>query len=358
MKPTLTLLLVLLAILMVARAALETHQFLQREPEAIALQGGDDPGGDYDTDLRSRDEALRTADSDLREVGWAALEHEDLEVYARNLRAVECPPETLRDILVGHFRRYLETPRSRGLEADFYWSASYAPALTAGFDTIDEMDVWAAALAEILGPRELDLSFLDSLDAARVRKWLRTEATDDDGVASRARAAAPFGSAADSTDEREQQLSEILTARKFEEYQLRYSRLADELRASLVGFGVTEREFRRLFHTLNEERQALLQGVHLDATLRLQEILGQDRFERYELAQSAEFRAVHAAMADCGRTYDATRVVFRTLTALREMPKTDETLETSVASLKRRLSTLHDEDLALVFEHFALQGRR
>jgi LysM repeat protein len=100
------------------------------------------------------------------------------------------------------------------------------------------------------------------------------------------------------------ELAQVLNPAQLEEFLLRYSQTAADLRAKLRGVEVTPDEFRALFRARDPVEQQLLassgdsdaDAVQQRAALQkkvedsLKELLGPDRYQTYRMAQDAAYR--------------------------------------------------------------------
>lgn len=205
---------------------------------------------------------------------WREIESLDYATYVANLRAVGCPESTVRDIIVADVSDLFARRRNALLASrDFPWWKTQPqpgpfelPAETA----LALEDEKGRLLTQLLGAdwnaRNLELArdampltgpVLSALPAAtkeavqritaeasqRVREHLleqdsRSEVMDEE-LLNRIR------------EQTREQLARILTATQLEEYLLRYSHNAAQLRTDLANMEVTPAEFRSLFREID-----------------------------------------------------------------------------------------------------------
>ena len=201
----------------------------------------------------------------LPRINWAPLESDDFDVYARNLRAAGLPERVVRQIMEAEVRASFDQDRIALIEKESvpFWDACY--------DTEDEMaDELAdlagqetAFLARLVGP--LDTATVDEINSRRPKPALRFgnglevgKRRALTGVFDRAREAilrAPSENVALANElmridaQREAELARLLTPQEREDFEIRNSPLAAEIRHMIRDQGgqVGEEQFRRLF---------------------------------------------------------------------------------------------------------------
>ncbi|HET9473388.1 MAG TPA: hypothetical protein VFO82_05810, partial [Steroidobacteraceae bacterium] len=94
-------------------------------------------------------------------------------------------------------------------------------------------------------------------------------------------------------EEYENNVRGILTPAEWQEYQLRESRAARQLRAS--GIAASEEEFRAVFAVLQQSDQETTAAGYVAAQERLNSMLGANRYARYSSARDPAYGALEAA---------------------------------------------------------------
>ena len=94
-------------------------------------------------------------------------------------------------------------------------------------------------------------------------------------------------------EEYENNVRALLTPAEWQEYQLRESRAARQLRAS--GIAANEVEFRAVFAVLQQSDQETTAAGYVAAQERLNVLLGADRYARYSSARDPAYGALEAA---------------------------------------------------------------
>jgi hypothetical protein len=265
---------------------------------------------------------------------WRQVESADYRTYIANLRAIGCPEETIRDIIVEDVNK-LYAPRYAAL-------AGSAPELTwwGRFEKRNPVRVELAAqlralndekkslLHRLLGASApADVTFLE-LDAAAVREQTafaflpeaRQAAVRD--LVSRYRALHEWsetqwnGLPGDEREARERELREsrrrelasLLTPEEMREFELRDSVTANVLRQQYGGGDLTEAEFRKLYDLRRD-----FEEQHPDARpedwkqldAQIANALGPERFTDIQRQNDSMWRAMQTMAGERGLTPDS-----------------------------------------------------
>jgi hypothetical protein len=206
---------------------------------------------------------------------WSQLESTDYRQYIANLRGVGCPENTIKDIILTDVMRLYAQRRGQYYQngRDFkFWETDEKRKLKQ--PQIEEREKQLAAidkelpavLRELLGinyEREVNKYFVDAdLDNHRLaflsddkRSHLLALRDQSEGERERALYEVQGGKLPPEVidhlrqidQEQDAALSQLLTPKEKEEYELSMSPSADRLRKELVGFNPTEDEFREMF---------------------------------------------------------------------------------------------------------------
>jgi hypothetical protein len=255
---------------------------------------------------------------------WNEIESEDFPTYIANLRAIGCPDPTIRDIIVAevtqHFARRRATEVVTG--AHQWWRAEPDPEVAwAAIDQIRALeDERRALLTSLLGPdwesadypmpsiqtlTAMDGPILGELPAETrlaVQQIERAALERQQEYLNAQQAAELEPDPMQLARLRQQtraELAEVLEPEALEEYLLRYSHEAAQLRRELRAFDPSPEEFRALFHARDPLEQQIAQlGSDPDpvtASQRqileqerekaMQRTLSPDRIEQYQLSQ-------------------------------------------------------------------------
>lgn len=269
-----------------------------------------------------------------RPPNWAALESTNYYVYIANLRAFGCPEETIKDIILTDIAKVYARKRSevrRQGQPYRYWSPAAADAIMdpklqrqlaelereqrnlvrslLGVDMQVELakyweDDYDPAAYEFLPVEKRDqlLSIKAKYDEMEQDIYVRAQGImlEQDEEALR-----------QLQQQREVELAALLSPQELEEYELRHSHVADNLRNQLSGFEPNEDEFRRLFRlqkdfedqinsTLPESSddvQAEIRAQAMEEGQRalqdeMRKVLGEQRFGEWQRAQDPDHKAL------------------------------------------------------------------
>ena len=240
--------------------------------------------------------------------GWNSVESDDYKKYIANLRAIGCPEETIRDIIVADVNKLFE-PRRKALhpagEGFKFWKSGRAASRGPDEELVKQTQALAKErrdlLRSLLGedfsdPQEMlaalvspVTAMLDFLPPARQTQILELEQ----------RFAARLAAAAGQTNapalakainaEKEAELSKLLTGDERETYELTTSRTATVMRSQLGDFDPTEQEFRDVFKARKKLDESFLQfSDPADPAIR----------DRREAALLTAYDEIHKAVGD------------------------------------------------------------
>lgn len=272
---------------------------------------------------------------------WKQIESEDYAVYIANLRMIGCPEATIRDIIVADVNQLFARRRATEVltPQQEWWKPEPDPEVArAAAEKILALDrERRALLSRLLGPEwessdypnpeadaatPLDGPLLGSLSPAsrlRVQQIERASAQrQQDYLEAQERAGLPADPAvlARLRKQERDELSRVLTPEQLEEFLLRYSETAASLRSQLRGLETSPAEFRSLFRRLdsvNTELQSLSETSESAARRRdllelreatLQEALGPERYQEYQLNQDPLYRQARSLLTQTGASAD------------------------------------------------------
>ncbi len=312
---------------------------------------------------------LRT---EVRTLDWRSIESDDYATYIANLRAVGCPEETVRDIILADVNK-LFSARRHALSAPqpdwTYWrhpdeiprDDKTAEAEQRYQMQRDALDLERRLLIHtLLGDTALQAEFAEEIEEAAEDRDLRFLPEEKrramaEATAQWRRAHALAAQAIDETEARrlhdaaDRALAEsvggVLTPGEREAYELRSSPLAHDLRDRLRGFGATREEFEQLFQVEKqfEQERARLQEAHLTGSdpqalekleaagieqeARIRELLGERRFVDLERSADPDYQTLfslaqsHAMPTElANQVWSMRGVVENQTTRIRENP--------------------------------------
>lgn len=269
-----------------------------------------------------------------RPANWSALESTNYYVYIANLRGFGCPEETIKDIILTDIAKVYARKRSetrRQGQPYRYWSPAAAdsaqdPKLQRQLAELErEQRNLVRSLLGVDMQVELAKYWEDDFDPAAY-EFLPTEKRDqlmslkakydemEQEIYVRAQ-----GIMLEQDEEelrnlqqqREVELASLLTPQELEEYELRHSHVADNLRNQLSGFEPNEDEFRRLFRLQKDFEDQINRALpessdEVQAEIRaraheegqralgdeMRNVLGEQRYSEWQRAQDPDYKAL------------------------------------------------------------------
>lgn len=260
-----------------------------------------------------------------RPANWAALESTNYFIYIANLRAFGCPQEVIKDIILTDIARLYAKKRSelrRKGEPYKYWmpeETASDPQLQRQLAELDrEQRSLVRQLLNVDLQAELSKYWEDEYDpdayafvSEEKRDQILALKAKYDEMEQEVYARAQGLMLEQDEQElkriqelREKELASILSPQELEEYELRHSSIAENLRGQLAGFEPNEEEFRRLFRIqkdFEKEINRSLNGDEVDAIrddaqqaldVEMRKALGDARFSEWQRAQDPDYKAL------------------------------------------------------------------
>jgi hypothetical protein len=260
---------------------------------------------------------------------WNQVESEDYPTYIANLRTIGCPEPTIRDIIVAEVNQLFARRRATEVVTSQHqwWRYEPDPEVTeAAIEQVQALEnERRALLTRLLGPdwesadyplpsietmAPLDGPILGALPAETrlaVQRIERNAADRQQTYLSEQEASGRAPDPAELARLRRQtraELAEVLDAEALEEYLLRHSQEARQLREQLRSFDASPEEFRAIFHALDPlDHQLSLYGATNDPVTNsrrqtlgqekenaLRQILTPERFDQYRLSQDPVYQ--------------------------------------------------------------------
>ncbi len=279
---------------------------------------------------------------------WSEIETNDYAAYISNLREIECPEPTIRDIIVSEINLLYAKRRAKEVPslARQWWRSQpdpeYVRAATEKLNALEAERVslldkllgpgWEATMPEtqipvvdLYGPNLDDLA----PDARKaVEQIAKSAQTREDAYM---QACQKEGTAPDAAElarlqqEARSQLAQYLNATQLQEYLLRYSPLADKLRSQLTGFEATPEEFQKIFNNADSLEQVLLAtpsgddanarnlraSMQQQSEVALKQTLGEDRYKTYQLTTDPAFAQARQITEQYGAPADAIEPIYQ-----------------------------------------------
>lgn len=257
---------------------------------------------------------------------WQEVESPDYATYVQNLRELGMPETTIRDIIVADIDQlFAKRKRQEDAKQDIEWWRS-TPSYEAQSNALARANIMEnerdALLTKLLGegwdkgraeqqrtPLALTGPVLGNLSdevkssvqdiAARSRDRLSAYMAEAQG---RGQPVNP-AELARIREETRQQLAAVLNPQQLEEFLLRYSENATQLRRELTGFNATPDEFRAIFRVVepidreiglryagdDPASQRARQNLEQQRQAAIRNVVGNERFAAYETAQDPAF---------------------------------------------------------------------
>jgi len=274
---------------------------------------------------------------------WADIESPDYEVYIANLRLVGCPEATIRDIIVADVNQvFLRRQATESVTPhQQWWRPEIDPevAQTAAVNAQALAQERRELLTQLLGPdwesseypfpsayalSPLDGPILGQLEPATKAAVHEIERSSQERLRAYLDQVKAAGDPPDPEvlaalhEESRIALTQVLPPEAVEEFLLRYSPLASELRDSLRGVEVSPEEFRTLFRALDPLRHedpldtsnsvgapagpiAQLAQNHQEM---LRKVLGEERYEDLKLSRDSLYQEASRIVNQTGAHQD------------------------------------------------------
>lgn len=309
---------------------------------------------------------------------WSQVESPDYRIYIAHLREIGCPEETLRDIVIADVNKLYANKRLEEVptvEQEWWRSDSDTNLISAANAKIQQLEQERRALLnDLLGPNwqiedaerpeialngpilgdlplETKQTVRDILAASRKRTEAYIESRQNDGKPPEQAELARL----------EQQmrgdLAKLLTPAQLEEFLLRFSSSAQDLRNQLRGFDVTPDEFRNIFRvrdpllqqialansaTASSAQQASLEDQLNDT---IKNILGTDRYRAYQLSQDPAYQDAVSIGAQYGASSNVVQSLYRlNLAAKREQDRINNDPTLTPEQKADQLKALTDQE--------------
>jgi hypothetical protein len=356
-----------------------------RDLESAALVIPEIPVGTNQRPVRLRLQQLPPINirTQVQPLDWRSLESEDYATYVANLRKAGCPEETVRDILLAdinklyHLRRQALRPPTKDWE---FWRDPSESSVTHEANQ-EELEQHERALIDLERERRQLVARLLGPSAIQAElQEFKSEALDDpslqflsgekrDAIAeaqARWRQAREDAKGMTDDTERDQFLAEAeqaldaaydthLSPAEREQYRMRSSVEADELRSRLRGFGANREEFESLYRlqrTAEEERQALidrqdrdpqatekLEALELEQSEQIRKLLGPERFAEYQRSGDPDYQTLYGLALNHEVPTQVANQVWEMRNAVQE--QTDRIRDNPLLSAEQKLRALN-----------------
>lgn len=270
---------------------------------------------------------------------WQEVESADYVTYIKNLRSIGCPDKTIRDIIVADVNDYYAHRRLTEVPApeQQWWRSDPDPAvIEKAAAKVKELETERKNLltkllgpgwdtdANVLPPAPMGISLTGPIlgDLAPATKQFVYDATlrAQQRIAAYEDAQRQANKPVDPAEiskirkEMREELAKVLNQGQLEEYLLRYSPTANQLRDEIRGMDITPEEFRALYrqrdqigadpdlYYTGDDPARLQRREQLEAQRDevMRRALGEERYAVYELNQDPVFRSSKAEAEKLG----------------------------------------------------------
>jgi hypothetical protein len=284
---------------------------------------------------------------------WRAVESEDYRRYIANLRAIGCPEETIKDIIIADVNKLFEDRKkelkSANAEKFEFWKTGIQSMMGNLLDeeAIKERQALAAEkralLKELLGidivePAELAQAFnpmdrmLDFLEPEQRNKvmelYTRYQAKAMKSFSGGVPDAEDMKAMQQARKDMEAELKTMMTPQQFEDYQLRMSETSMTMRMMLDGFEPNEQEFRDIFKLRKDfddkygmmgfnpgDTDSMKERGEAESKMNeeLKKTLGEERFKEYTMNQDFAYKIIAKATAQQGLPKESASHLYDTM---------------------------------------------
>ncbi len=273
------------------------------------------------------------------ELRWAQLESEDYRTYIARLRAIGCPEQTLRDIIIADLDKLLapEIAAAYGRRKELkYWYPEEAEMLNdvnpaEAFKKQREIDKRKAEIIRELISADLSrermrasgqvdyyerrLSFLPEESRTQVRELLEKFDEAEHAIRDKGSIEDSAMSAGDRSklrllrQQREAEIGAVLSPQERQQYEVWLSPTANEVRHALYGMEATEQEFLTIYQArkayedvwgprdpdlLDPATRQRMEDAHGDMEGQIEQSLGEKRYAEYKRGQDDDFHMLSA----------------------------------------------------------------
>ena len=284
---------------------------------------------------------------------WQEIESPDYQVYIANLRDIGCPEQTIRDIIIADVNGLYSKKRAEIVTAEQQWwrSEPDTNVLTAALQKSKQLDdERRALLTRLLGPNwesgdlvnlprpsrpgvVLDGPLLGNLPPEIKQSLADLNQHSQDRLQAYLDAQRAAGKEPDPVElakirqQTRDELARVLSPPQLEEYLLRYSQYASNLRTEfgqLRYFNASQDEFRNIFRatdSIDQQLQLLAdatdpnsvqarQTLQTQRELAIKNALGADRYNQYQMLHDPLYRDAVAQAEDAG-TPEAVQTIYQ-----------------------------------------------
>ena len=280
---------------------------------------------------------------------WQEIESTNYFAFIANLRSIGCPESTIKDIIIAEVNTLYDRKRATEIvtpEQQWWRSAPDQQVVTAAMSQLHGLEAEKRNLLnQLLGAKwetanswevaafnmRLDGPVLGTLTAEAKQSLRELETRFLQQKQEYANAKQRAGESADPAEmarieeANRRELAKVLTGPQLEEYLLRYSDVAQNLRREYQNFEVTPEEFRSIFRSRDavEQQLPLYAGGTDPASVKRREdlekqkeesvkqALGTDRYQLLQYSKDPIFQQAHASAQQSGAPPDAVLPIYQ-----------------------------------------------
>ena len=279
--------------------------------------------------------------STSRPIGWESVEAPDYQQYIKNLRAIGCPEETIRDIIEADVLKLYEekkkqvrseAPKFEYWKGDAFVRGSGREAWVKMHALDEERDKVMRELGVEPNYRKRALKdqnakdwMLDFLGDAKKTEILRRQREFENKMATRVGNAMDVNEIKRLQDEHATAIKQLLTPEEALQYDLRMSPVAAMLRNELRGMDSTEQEFINLYK-LRAAHEDQLQAIDPNVSgaerrgaeklanekfdEQIKEALGSERYIDYQMVRDVRYQNAYTFAQQAGLGIKETKQLY------------------------------------------------
>jgi hypothetical protein len=314
-------------------------------------------------------------------VTWASLASSDLRRYAENLRRVDCPEQTIKDIMLAEVnRRYAIQERALKLRPDDVapWETAAAYDRRGNETKLRQLLEEKRTLLKDLTGVDVGIDMPSRLAGRDVEKFEGAYTAVPDAKRDQVRAVQEnYWAQSDDIkqrtmgylepedrdefvrikNERRDALAKVLTPGEMQDYELKTSETAPALRNRLKSFEITDEEFRKVFDfvqplderysltrrnpdPVSEEFTASRTKAEKDVQEYLRSVVGDERYAEYQRTEDPVYRSISQAGAEAGLPKESILLAYQAQQQMQDESK--RILQDPALTQEQRAQTLND----------------
>jgi hypothetical protein len=295
----------------------------------------------------------RAAKSTSDKLSWTSLASPDLRVYARNLRRIGCPEETIKEIMLAEVNRaYSDRERALKVRPDDVapWEEVARTDRRSAETKLRQLLEEKRSLLKELAGVDVGVDMPSRLAGRDVEKFETAFSSVPDAKRDQVRAIQEnYWAQSDDIkqrtvgylepedreefvrikSERRDALSKILTPQELQDYELKTAETAPSLRSRMEGFDISDAEFRKVFDYMqpldeqyslsrrnpdpeNKDFTTARNQAEKDLTEYIHSVLGDDRYAEYQRTRDPAYRTINQIGTEAGLSKESILQAYQT----------------------------------------------